>query len=105
MGARTNFHKPIPKPVLIQTHREPNTHFLPHTPAHTHTHTHSLSLSLSLSLQSAAMEVATMASHFFPTTTIVTRMLSSSTNRTLVGPLPELLSSNFLSPPSPAASP
>ncbi|KAL7243387.1 hypothetical protein ACSBR1_015729 [Camellia fascicularis] len=29
------------------------------------------------------MEVAIMASHFFPTTTIATRMLSSSTNRTL----------------------
>ncbi|KAL7212699.1 hypothetical protein ACSBR2_015391 [Camellia fascicularis] len=29
------------------------------------------------------MEVATMASHFFPTNTIATRMLSSSSNRNL----------------------
>ncbi|GMP95645.1 hypothetical protein CsSME_00044608 [Camellia sinensis var. sinensis] len=51
------------------------------------------------------MEVATMASHFFPTTTTttttttVTRMLSSSTNRTLSWSSPRAsLSSNFLSP-------
>ncbi|KAI7981410.1 hypothetical protein LOK49_Contig46G00008 [Camellia lanceoleosa] len=48
------------------------------------------------------MEAATMASHFFPTTTATataTRMLSSSTNRTLTWSFPRAsLSSNFLTP-------